>query len=196
MVTSSWTREVAGSNPADPTGSLGGSSVLSKTQPHHIGGNLQDVTDENLKLMWWGCVVNRYFADQPFGAPPKSQVLLPAEGGIRKDISVGVCSPQSTYKVITMNYRSITDMTHIGWRPTKDVTVCVWQIMSVVKKQSKRKKKHKLPRKRNTGRTSTILRRKHIRQQRLEENKYITINGKKILKPQWRWTPTKMYNMR
>ena len=49
-----------------------------------------------------------------------------------------------------------------------------------------RKRKHKNPRKKDTGRVATILRRKEKRRQRLEENKYIEVNGVKVLKPQWR----------
>lgn len=49
-----------------------------------------------------------------------------------------------------------------------------------------RKRKHKQPRKKTTGRVGTILLRKEKRRKIIEENKYIEVNGKKILKPQWR----------
>ena len=45
-----------------------------------------------------------------------------------------------------------------------------------------RKRKHKQPRKKTTGRVGTILLRKEKRKKRLEENKYIM----GVLKPQWR----------
>lgn len=49
-----------------------------------------------------------------------------------------------------------------------------------------RKRKHKQPRKKTTGRVGTILLRKEKRKKKLEDSKYIEVNGGKILKPQWR----------